>query len=376
MMACRILFCFAVASVRGLLLPRVASRVEQLRGGLLRGGAGSEAAGVVVDESRVIGEGSYGVVVAAADESGGEFVAKRAKRDDLSRKYLATERLINEKLRDVEGLARYVGAAVGVLPDAGFFEAKTCEYLVFERVRGGRDAASYVEDGSCGVDALAAALGLDACAFEDECSVFGDEGCAVSDPESARSGAANLAVASRVLAFLTEALAGVNGRGVAHRDVKASNVLVSPATRRLALIDLGSAMDVASRAGYDPRRSPVSPRYCPPEQFCDPSAPSWESFDAYGAGFVALRVLLSPALRSDNDVDAFNVEFKAAGHDLDAWLANKLATTALPEKLLAPLAALGAYQGRTRVIRRRFNVGVLEATPETQASALVIRPER
>ena len=55
---------------------------------------------------------------------------------------------------------------------------------------------------------------------------------------------------------------------------------------------------------------------------------------------VALRLLLSPALRSANDVDAFNVEFAAAGHDLDRWLSTKLAQTALPERLLAPLSAL------------------------------------
>jgi hypothetical protein len=35
-------------------------------------------------------------------------------------------------------------------------------------------------------------------------------------------------------------------------------------------------------------------------------------------------VLLSPALRGANDLEAFNVEFAAAGHDLDEWRATKL----------------------------------------------------
>ena len=35
-----------------------------------------------------------------------------------------------------------------------------------------------------------------------------------------------------------------------------------------------------------------------------------------------------------------DVEFAAAGHDLDRWLSTKLAQTALPERLLAPLSAL------------------------------------
>ena len=40
--------------------------------------------------------------------------------------------------------------------------------------------------------------------------------------------------------------------------------------------------------------------------------------------------------------------------------------------------ALGLYQGqgRKRVMQRRFNVGVLEATPERKASTLRVRPER
>ena len=36
----------------------------------------------------------------------------------------------------------------------------------------------------------------------------------------------------------------------------------------------------------------------------------------------------SPALRSANDVDAFNAEFAAAGHDLDRWLSTNRADRA------------------------------------------------
>ena len=41
-----------------------------------------------------------------------------------------------------------------------------------------------------------------------------------------------------------------------------------------------------------------------------------------------------------------------------------------------PRLVVGAFQGRKRVIQRRFNVGVLEATPERKASTLLVRPER
>ena len=334
------------------------------------------ATDIAVDETRLIGEGSYGVVVAAqAGDDADGFVAKRAKKDDLSRQYWATEKFLNEKLAGVGGVAGYAGVAAGPTPGRGLFDPKTTDYLVFERVPGGRDAASYVGDGSCGVDALAAALGIDACAYEDECPALPDEACAASDPEAARSGAANLAVSSRVLAFLAEAVGGVNGAGVAHRDVKASNVLVSPRDRALRLIDFGSGFDVASRRGYEARRSPVSPRYCPPERFCDPESPAWRTFDAYGCAYVALRVLLSPYLRSDNDVDAFNVEFAAADHDLDAWLGSKMAQTALPERLLSPLAAIGAFEADGAVDLWKLLKRMMVGDPSKRLSCASAAPE-
>ena len=334
------------------------------------------ATDIAVDETRLIGEGSYGVVVAAqAGDDADGFVAKRAKKDDLSRQYWATEKFLNEKLAGVGGVAGYAGVAAGPTPGRGLFDPKTTDYLVFERVPGGRDAASYVGDGSCGVDALAAALGIDACAYEDECPALPDEACAASDPEAARSGAANLAVASRVLAFLADAVGGVNGVGVAHRDVKASNVLVSPRDRSLRLIDFGSGFDVASRRGYEARRSPVSPRYCPPERFCDPESAAWRTFDAYGCAYVALRVLLSPYLRSDNDVDAFNVEFAAADHDLDAWLGSKMAQTALPERLLSPLAAIGAFEADGAVDLWKLLKRMMVGDPSKRLSCASAAPE-
>ena len=293
---------------------------------------------VAIDEGRVVGEGSYGVVVAAIDENNKQYVAKRARKDDRSKRYFEVERTINEKLRGTPGLAPYRGVVEGPTPEKQFFDPPTTKYLLFDRVKGGRDAETYLNDGSCGVDGLAAALGLDACAYGDEvCFVDNEEEC-TADPQQARSGAANVVVASVVLSFLLDACAALEANKVIHRDVKASNILVEPSQKRLVLIDFGSAMDVDTKQGYEARKSPVSPRYCPPEQFVE--LEHWRAFDAYGCGLVALRLLLSPALRSANDVDAFNIEFAAAGHDLDKWLSTKLAQTALPERLLAPLSAL------------------------------------
>ena len=60
---------------------------------------------VAIDERRVVGEGSYGVVVAAIDENKKQYVAKRARKDDRSKRYFEIERTINEKLRGTPGLA-------------------------------------------------------------------------------------------------------------------------------------------------------------------------------------------------------------------------------------------------------------------------------
>ena len=53
---------------------------------------------VEIDESRVVGEGSYGVVVAATNAEDKPYVAKRARKDAQSRAYWDVERFVNEKL--------------------------------------------------------------------------------------------------------------------------------------------------------------------------------------------------------------------------------------------------------------------------------------
>ena len=53
---------------------------------------------VAIYEERIVGEGSYGVVVAAIDENNKQYVAKRARKDDRSKRYFEVERTINEKL--------------------------------------------------------------------------------------------------------------------------------------------------------------------------------------------------------------------------------------------------------------------------------------
>ena len=56
------------------------------------------------------------VVVAAIDENKKQYVAKRARKDDRSKRYFEVERTINEKLRGTPGLAPYRGVVEGPTP--------------------------------------------------------------------------------------------------------------------------------------------------------------------------------------------------------------------------------------------------------------------
>ena len=140
------------------------------------------------------------------------------------------------------------------------------------------------------------------------------------------------------MAGACKAVGALHSAGICHRDVKPANLVLEIPSGEMHVIDFGSAMDTETLLGYDKKRSPVSPRYCPPEKFVDLT--KWRTFDTYSIGMTGLRILLSPALRSDNDLDAFNVEFSHANYSLDKWLGMKLSTTALPNRLVAPLTAI------------------------------------
>lgn len=298
---------------------------------------------IEVDEEMVIGEGTYGVVYSAREpETGREFVAKRSRDDALSLKYFAIEKALNEQVARwnpasslYAGMLRKAGRLPEWLPK--WLGGGLTEYLVFERVVGGRDLGTYIEEGACGVDALGAALGL-GCLGE-ECVLEDDDAC-FADPDLARSGTANLLAAATVMDVVLTSLVELHGAGVCHRDVKPGNLLIDPLAQTVRLIDLGSGLDVETKLGYDAKRSPVSPRYCPPEQFVDEA--NWRSFDVYSLAVSALRIMLSPALRTNKDLDQFNAEFARTGHSLDKWLGSKLTAKAVPTRLLAPLSALSS----------------------------------
>ena len=285
--------------------------------------------GVEIFSKDMIGAGTYGEVFAAASESGEALVAKKCRDDALSKKYFDIERSMHEKIGD-KGLYR------GLFRKHKVFSWES--FLLFRRVEG-KDLRWYAELGACGIDALVAAWGVPIEA--EECCV--DEETCWSDPEVARASDANAIVALKIIIGASKAVNELHSLGICHRDIKPANLLVEPKSGECYVIDLGSAVDVETRLGFDRKRSPVSPRYCPPEKFVD--LKYWKTFDTYSIGLTALRFLLSPALRSDNDLDNFNEEFRKANFDLDKWLGNKMASTALPLQLVAPLAALSSSRG-------------------------------
>ena len=90
---------------------------------------------------------------------------------------------------------------------------------------------------------------------------------------------------------------------------------------------------------------------------------AWHSDEASRPGGLPVRVT------------AFHANVVPDGADGETHFAD--ARLREDDPRLPDLAALRVkYQGRKRVMQRRFNVGVLEATPERKASTLRVRPER
>ncbi len=143
---------------------------------------------------------------------------------------------------------------------------------------------------------------------------------------------------------LLQALKACHATGIVHRDIKPQNVIVSPAERRLKLIDLGAAADLRIGINYVPNEYLLDPRYAPPQQYVmstqTPKPPPkpvaallspvlWrmenpDRFDMYSAGITLLQMAL-PNLRSGNNLIAFNRRLEAADYDLRRWRREEMA---------------------------------------------------
>ncbi|EOD10285.1 hypothetical protein EMIHUDRAFT_216005 [Emiliania huxleyi CCMP1516] len=195
----------------------------------------------------LVAMGSFGAVYHARLD-GAPCVAKRAAAGERAAQFFETE---------------------------AHFEASGQLHLVWERC-GEATLGEYLERGDEGRVELTAALG-----------------CVASE------------LPRRTLQLVLEALAHIHSLGVVHRDVKPHNLLVDTRGRTLALIDFGSACDVA---GWVVQRGLEAGRvlYCPPEQLLAVRQPF---------------TLALPALTEEglHDLAAWRIDAAAADALPDAW---------------------------------------------------------
>lgn len=131
----------------------------------------------------------------------------------------------------------------------------------------------------------------------------------------------------RVLQDVLRALAHVHACGVAHRDVKLSNLLVDGDAHTLRLIDFGSSVDCAGwlstrRHGLRPERLPCNPLFAAVSRAKQPDfwhRSEWYAFDVYSAALVWLCVVV-PSLAEDLDrLGDLRDELRAHRYNLHAW---------------------------------------------------------
>ncbi|MDP2307963.1 MAG: protein kinase [Pseudomonadota bacterium] len=98
--------------------------------------------------------------------------------------------------------------------------------------------------------------------------------------------------AVRIVGIVARTLARLHARGLRHRDVKPSNILMTPDGAPL-VSDFGLALDVRESARLTrDGRHPGTPAYMAPELFDAADEPDWVRADVYALGMVLAELLL------------------------------------------------------------------------------------
>ncbi|MEM6673210.1 MAG: serine/threonine-protein kinase [Planctomycetota bacterium] len=238
-----------------------------------------------------IGGGGMGVVYRALDEQLGREVAVKVVRPGELLFPNARARF----QREVESVARL--SHPGIVPVFSAGEERGIPYFAMERVDGctlGEALRVLVDDGRGATDLAGADLGRAV-----ERATGADEGAARDVPLFAGSWTDACA---RVVHLVAEALAHAHAQGILHRDVKPSNVMVTPAGR-VMLLDFGlssnEGIERITRTGSALGSLP----YMSPEQL----EGDWEQLD-HRSDVYSLGVTLYELLTLRLPFDAPSVE--------------------------------------------------------------------
>ena len=87
----------------------------------------------------------------------------------------------------------------------------------------------------------------------------------------------DVAWALRMMHHVTAALRQLHSAGIAHQDVKPSNVLIFQESRRSKLADLGRASDRARQSPFDELRCAGDQTYAPPELLYGEISSDWST---------------------------------------------------------------------------------------------------
>ena len=188
--------------------------------------------------------------------------------------------------------------------------------------------------------------------------------------------------AIRVAVELVHALAHVHRRGLIHKDLKPSNVVVDEDLRRVVLIDFGTATDVAQEAEAPRPEGELagSLHYLPPEQTGRTATPLDYRADYYALGCTLYHMLSGspPFLDEQTFTGLLYAQLARSPSPLDAVANVPKPLAALVEKLTRK-AAEQRYQGATGLLhdlQQCLNMIEEGRTNESFPLGTCDRPER
>lgn len=119
---------------------------------------------------------------------------------------------------------------------------------------------------------------------------------------------------------IAKAVLFLNSKGLCHRDIKSSNVMISDDFSRAILMDLGVTRSIYDPVGVGTDQDGGLPvvataRYCPPEylfRLVDPGPDLWHALDVYQLGALLHDLIMRKSLFSDIDKDRKTNKYRFA----------------------------------------------------------------